>query len=174
GDRRPAVEGAGMTFLGVDPGTAITGYGVIRADGNTVFWVDSGIIRPPSGATLAEKLEVIYDGLCERIVSHMPSCVCVEQAFYGRNARTALVLGCARGLALLAARKSGAVVMEFSPTEIKKTVVGNGNAAKDQVSYMVQTLLSPGEKHAQADAYDALAAALCAFYHYRADSVIGR
>ncbi|MBD3391660.1 MAG: hypothetical protein GF418_06380, partial [Chitinivibrionales bacterium] len=72
----------GITFLGVDPGTAITGYGVIRADGNTVFWVDSGIIRPPSGATLAEKLEVIYDGLCERIVSHMPSCVCVEQAFY--------------------------------------------------------------------------------------------
>jgi crossover junction endodeoxyribonuclease RuvC len=120
------------------------------------------------------KLEGIYDGLYGKIGEHAPTRVCVEQAFYGKNARTALVLGLARGMALLAARKSGVEVVEFSPLEIKKAVVGRGNATKEQVSYMVHTLLHPPAGHAQVDANDALAAALCAFYHYRGGEFLTR
>jgi crossover junction endodeoxyribonuclease RuvC len=161
-------------FLGVDPGTTTTGYGIIKAVDNMVSWVDSGVIRPRANAGLPEKIEYIYDSLCEKIATCKPQCVCIEQAFYGKNARTALVLGCARAAAMLAAQKSGARIVEFSPLEIKKAVVGNGNAAKEQVTYMINTLLHPKKKHRQYDAYDALAAALCAFYHRRSASIVGQ
>jgi len=161
-----------MTFFGVDPGTRVTGYGVVSVVNNTVEWVDSGVLRARAGAQLPEKLAGIYDGLSEKIARHSPRCVCVEQAFYGKNARTALVLGLARGVALLAARKSGVNVVEYSPLEIKKSVVGSGRATKEQVSYMVHMLLHPPQESAQEDACDALAAALCAFYHHKAGEVL--
>jgi len=153
-------------FFGVDPGTTATGYGVIRTVDNAVSYVDSGVICPRRGVPLADKLEQIYDRLGEKLAEHAPAVVCVEQAFYGKNVRTALVLGLARGMALLAARKSGAEVVEYSPLEIKKAVVGNGNAAKEQVAYMVRMLLSAPQDGGRTDEYDALAAALCAFYHH--------
>jgi crossover junction endodeoxyribonuclease RuvC len=152
-------------FFGIDPGTSGTGYGVVSVVNNTVRWVNSGVICPPRTVGLEMKLEWIFDRLCDKLSAHSPSCVCIEQAFYGKNARTALVLGLARGITLLAARKSGAAVVEFSPLEIKKSVVGNGNATKEQVAFMIKTLLSPPISHERLDAYDALAAALCAFYH---------
>jgi crossover junction endodeoxyribonuclease RuvC len=152
-------------IFGIDPGTAVTGYGVIRIKNNTVSWVDSGIIDTKKTDTLADKLSVIYEKLNEKIRTYTPELVSIEQAFYAKNVRTTLILGHARGVALLAACQSGAVIEEYSPREIKKAVVGNGNAAKTQIEFMVKTLLSPPKEHCFSDAYDALAAALCSFYH---------
>ncbi len=156
-----------MIIFGIDPGTAITGFGVIRASGNSVAWVDSGVIKTDKAGLLADKLATIYDGLTEKIRQHAPARVCVEQAFYAKNVHTTLILGHARGVAMLAAKKAGAEVAEYSPREIKKSVVGNGNAAKEQVEYMIKALLAIPKNRDQADAYDALAVALCDFQNYR-------
>ncbi len=153
-----------MIIFGIDPGTTVTGYGVIQAHGNKIRWLDSGVVAPPPKTALFQKLGIIYDGLLEKLMEHRPDTVCIEQAFYAKNVHTTLILGHARGVAMLAAQKAGANVIEYSPREIKKSVVGNGNAAKDQIVYMVEMLLSPPKKHARADAYDALAIALCGFY----------
>jgi crossover junction endodeoxyribonuclease RuvC len=156
-----------MIIFGIDPGTAITGYGVISVNNNSVSWVDSGVIKTQKQSELPDKLLVIYDGLIEKMREHAPARVCVEQAFYAKNVHTTLILGHARGVAILAAKKVGACVSEYSPREIKKSVVGNGNAAKEQVEYMIRALLSIPTQCAHSDAYDALAAALCDFQNYR-------
>lgn len=153
-----------MLIFGIDPGTAVTGFGVIRVKNNSVSWVDSGVITTSGKLPLAERLEVIYDSLQEKLHQHNPQRVCIEEAFYGKNVHTTLVLGHARGVTMLAAMKVGSVVAEYSPREIKKSITGNGNASKDQVSYMVKMLLSPPVAHEHADAYDALALALCDFH----------
>jgi crossover junction endodeoxyribonuclease RuvC len=154
-------------FFGVDPGTNITGYGVIQVVDNTVHWIDSGTVTTGRNAPLPEKLAAIFEQLSEKITLHTPCTVCVEQAFYAKNVHTTLILGHARGVILLAAHRAGAGVMEYSPREIKKAVVGNGNAAKEQVSFMVKALLAPPPDKAQADACDALATALCGYYNDR-------
>jgi len=163
-----------MIIFGIDPGTAVTGYGVIRVIDNRVTWVDSGVIKTGKESMLADKLAVIYDGLTVKMQQHAPQRVCVEQAFYAKNVRTTLILGHARGIALLAAKKAGAEVAEYSPREIKKSVVGNGNADKQQVEYMVKALLSVPAQHAHSDAYDALAAALCDFQNYRYQATVAQ
>ncbi len=156
---------ARTVYFGIDPGSAVTGFGVISVVNNTIIWEDSGIISAPAKACLGEKLECIYDGLVQRLTTHRPGCVAIEEAFYAKNARTAMVLGHARGIAMLAARKAGARVVEYTPRQIKKSLVGNGGASKDQVAYMVQALLGPRAMHPMTDASDALAAALCGYYH---------
>ena len=135
-----------MIIFGIDPGTAVTGYGVIKIVNNTVSWLDSGIINTKPSLPLCDRLEKIYDELVEKMKCHTPERVSIEEAFYGKNIHTTLVLGHARGVAMLAARKTGAFVSEYSPRQIKKAVTGNGNATKEQVVYMVQMLLSPPEK----------------------------
>jgi crossover junction endodeoxyribonuclease RuvC len=165
--RAPAI------YFGVDPGTATTGYGVIRTENNTVRWIDSGTISPRAAA-LDEKLEQIYDALIVKLQGVGPGFICVEQAFYAKNVRTTLILGHARGVILLAGRKCGWEVMEYSPREIKKAVVGNGNATKDQVGFMIRTLLSPPADKRQTDACDALAAAMCGFYHCRSAATLAK
>lgn len=141
----------------------ITGYGIIRTKNNTLTFVDAGIIKTKSKSGLPEKLECIYDNLSEKINEHKPDTVSIEQAFYAKNVHTTLVLGHARGVALLAAQKCNALVVEYSPKEIKKAVVGNGNAGKDQVEFMVKTILHLKDESFPSDMYDALAAAICAF-----------
>jgi crossover junction endodeoxyribonuclease RuvC len=153
-----------MIIFGIDPGTAITGYGVIKTNNNSVSWVDSGVIVTKANSSLEIRLERIFDTLTEKIKLHNPQRVCIEEAFYGKNVHTTLVLGHARGVAMLAAVKAGAAVSEYSPREIKKSVTGNGNATKEQVAYMVKMLLSPPCTHEHTDAYDALAVALCDFH----------
>lgn len=155
-----------MVFFGIDPGTAITGYGIIRYTQNKLLFEDAGVIATQATTSLAEKLELIYDGLCLKMAAYKPNCVCIEQAFYAKNVRTTLVLGHARGIALLAAKKSGAQIVEFSPREIKKAVVGNGNASKEQVTYMVKTILNLTGSNLRSDIYDALGASICAFNHF--------
>jgi crossover junction endodeoxyribonuclease RuvC len=163
-----------MVIFGVDPGSTITGYGVIKVINNSAKWLDSGVIRTPNTPHLHHKLEVIYDGLVCKMGEHHPDVVCIEEAFYAKNVHTTLVLGHARGVAMLAASKAGARIEEYSPRSIKKSLVGNGNAAKEQVAYMVKFMLSPPVEHAHNDAYDALAAALCGFTHISTNALLNK
>jgi crossover junction endodeoxyribonuclease RuvC len=161
-----------MIIFGIDPGTAITGYGVIKTVNNSVSWVDSGVIITQPSMKLAQRLEFIFDALLVKMQQHSPARVSIEEAFYGKNVHTTLVLGHSRGVAMLAAQKSKANIAEYSPREIKKAITGNGNAAKEQVVYMVQMLVAPPEKHHQTDAYDALAVAICDFQMNRASEFL--
>jgi crossover junction endodeoxyribonuclease RuvC len=154
-----------MIFLGIDPGTAFTGYGVIQARNNAVSWVDCGVIVTEPHSPLPARLMKIYDGIRLCIEQHKPQRVSIEQAFYAKNVHTTLLLGHARGVAMLAAQQSGAEIAEYSPREIKKATTGNGNATKEQVEYMIKMLLSPRTTGERSDAWDALAVALCDFYN---------
>jgi len=154
-----------VIIFGIDPGTAVTGYGVIKTKNNSAVWVDSGVITTNTSDCLPDRLEQIHDQLACKMKEHSPDRVCIEEAFYGKNVHTTLVLGHARGVAMLAAKKSHAFVAEYSPREVKKAVTGNGNATKDQVEYMIKLLLSPKQEHLHSDAYDALAIAVCDFYN---------
>jgi crossover junction endodeoxyribonuclease RuvC len=163
-----------MVIFGVDPGSSITGYGVIRVNGNQVRWVDSGVIRTGQDSSLAVKLGLIYDGLSALMQTHRPDWVCIEEAFYAKNVHTTLVLGHARGVAMLAAHKAAARIAEYSPRAIKQAVVGKGGAQKEQVAYMVRLLVAPPKDHDQVDACDALAAALCGMNSIKAQVVMER
>jgi len=154
-----------VILFGIDPGSAITGFGAISVSGNSVRWIDSGVVRVGSREPLAKRLHGIYQGLTEKLSAIRPDVVSIEEAFYAKNARTALVLGEARGVALLAATQSGARIVEYAPRAIKKALVGNGQATKEQVGFMVTNLLTVPPQKAQTDACDALAAALCAWTH---------
>lgn len=154
-----------MIFFGIDPGTAVTGYGVIKSVHNSVTCLDFGVIATSPESPLPKRLELIYNSLMEKMSEFSPDRVSIEEAFYGKNIHTTLVLGHARGVAMLAAVKSGAMVSEYSPREIKKAVSGNGNASKDQVKYMVKMILAVPESDIKTDAYDALGIALCDFYN---------
>ncbi len=147
--------------LGIDPGTAVTGYGVIeRSNKQHSRLVECGVIRTNSKHQMSERLETIYDGVSELIVHHDPSVVAVETAFYKRNVNTTILLGQARGMVLLAAVKAGKEIAEFSPAFVKKSVSGKGAATKKQVAYMVQRLLRLKDAPQPSDAADACAIAL--------------
>ena len=161
-----------MVILGIDPGTAVTGYGVIKIVNNTVSWVDSGVFVTKTSTPLHERLTFIYEGVRAKIAEHTPQRVAVEEAFYGKNVHTTLVLGHARGVIMLAAAQSACEIAEYSPREIKKAVTGNGNADKDQVEYMVKALLKPPGGKMKTDAYDALAAAMCDFHNMGRKSIL--
>jgi crossover junction endodeoxyribonuclease RuvC len=149
------------TTLGVDPGTAVTGYGVVWSDGAAdARLLECGVIRTAASADLSTRLLDIYEGISEVILRHRPDGVSVENAFYSRNVRTTLVLGHARGVVLLAARLNGVDVFEYPPAEIKKALVGTGSASKEQVQFMVATLLRLKSAPTPSDAADAVAAAL--------------
>jgi crossover junction endodeoxyribonuclease RuvC len=148
-----------IRILGIDPGSRFTGFGVIETDGNKSSYVTSGFIRV-SGETWAERLGVIFEGVSELVQTHQPHEMSIEKVFMHRNADSALKLGQARGAAICAVTTHNVPVHEYTPAEIKQSVVGKGNAAKEQVQHMVRVLLNlPGNP--QADAADALAAALC-------------
>jgi crossover junction endodeoxyribonuclease RuvC len=161
-----------MIILGIDPGTAVTGFGVIRVDNNAVKWVDCGAITTRAEAPLPERLATIYSGIEAQLERYVPERVAIEQAFYAKNVHTTLLLGHARGVLMLAAHKKGACIGEYSPREIKKSITGNGNAEKTQVEYMVKMLLSPPAGKERSDAWDALAVALCDFYHAGTRTII--
>lgn len=147
-------------ILGIDPGSRITGYGVIRLlAGGRCEYLGSGCIRT-SGDVLAPKLKQIYDGLSEVILQFRPDLFAIEQVFMAKNPDSALKLGQARGAAIVAAVNAGLEVAEYSARQVKQSVVGTGAANKEQVQHMVRQLLKlPGNP--QADAADALAVALC-------------
>jgi len=146
-------------ILGVDPGSRITGYGVIRADGRHIEYIDSGCIRVGE-KLMAERLQTIFQSLATLIGEYRPEEFAIEQVFMARNPDSALKLGQARGAAIVSAANSGLAVHEYSARQVKQAVVGKGGADKSQVQHMVQVLLSLSRKP-QADAADALAIAMC-------------
>jgi len=150
-----------VRVLGVDPGLAATGFGVVQGRPGSSRLLECGIVRPRRDASLAERLLEIHEGLLEVIDRVAPDCLAVEGVFYRENPRTAVLLAHARGVALLAGARRGLLVVEYPPAEIKKAVVGTGRATKDQVGWMVQKLLGLSEPPHPADAADGCAAALC-------------
>ncbi|HEX7239772.1 MAG TPA: crossover junction endodeoxyribonuclease RuvC [Longimicrobiaceae bacterium] len=151
-----------LIVLGVDPGTAVTGYGLVSRDGaGTLALLECGVIRTHARAPLPERLRDIYEGVVEVMERHSPDAVAVEGVFYGKNPRTAVVLGHARGAILLAAALRRLDVAEYPPAEVKSAVVGTGRATKDQVGFMVAKLLKLREPPKPGDASDAVAVALC-------------
>jgi len=152
----------GRVVLGIDPGTAITGYGVVvRRDDGAVSLLECGVIRTSPSQPLPLRIREIFEGIQEIIQRFDPVAVSVEDVFQGKNVRSALTLGHARGAILLAAALQDITIGEYSPREIKKAVVGTGNATKDQVAYMVQRQLRLKSPPTPADAADGVAAALC-------------
>jgi crossover junction endodeoxyribonuclease RuvC len=150
-----------VKVLGVDPGTAATGYGVVEAAGGASYrLLECGVIRPDRGATLATRLSQIHQDLAALLARHRPDVLAVEEAFHAKNARTTLVLGQARGVILLAGAQAGIALAEYSPAEVKKTVTGRGQALKPQVGYMVAQLLRLRAVPTPADAADGCAVAL--------------
>lgn len=149
-----------MRLLGLDPGLRYTGWGVIEAEGNRLVFVADGTVKSDDRLGLAERLVQIHDGLTQVIETWRPEAAAVEETFVNRNPRSTLKLGQARGVALLAPAKAGLPVFEYAPNLVKKSVVGTGHAAKEQVQMMVRTLL-PGCDPSGADSADALAVAIC-------------
>lgn len=150
-----------MIVLGVDPGTQVTGYGVVRGDGPAnATLVECGIIRTTAREPLPARLHSIYEGVCELLDRHKPDVVSIEDVFYARNVRTTVTLGHARGVILLAAQQRAATIRELSPTAIKKAVSGTGAGTKEQVQFMVTKLLKLKSAPKPADAADGVAAAL--------------
>lgn len=160
-----------MIVLGVDPGTAATGYGVVARKGDgAVSLLECGVIRTSADTPLAERLLEIHDGLQEVLDRHTPDVVAVEGVFYGRNVRTTVTLGQTRGAIILTAALRGLETVEYAPAEIKNAVVGTGRARKEQMQYMVQRHLRLAEPPSPADAADGVAVALC---HLNAVGVAG-
>lgn len=155
-----------MRILGIDPGSRITGYGLIEKRGNRLLHIDNGAIITRSEMALADRLKVIYDGLCRVIETYTPETVAVEQIFLSNNALSALKLGHARGAVLLAGVNHDLPVHEYTALQVKSAVVGYGKAEKIQVQQMVRTLLGLPEI-AQQDASDALAVAICHAHSHR-------
>ncbi len=157
-------------ILGIDPGSQITGVGVIQAQGNELKYIYSESLKLPKGE-LPARLEKLYTRLQTIIAQTRPDVVSIERVFVAKNPQSALVLGHARGAAMLAAVVNQIPVIEYSATEIKKTVVGKGRADKAQVQHMMRVLL--GLRVApEADAADALAAAVCHAHHQQINAVI--
>ena len=150
-----------MKIFGIDPGSERTGYGCIEALGSRHHLVICGSISAPARSTFPDKLKHIHAALTALLERHRPDCVAVENIFHARNVRSALKLGHARGIALLAASEAGLPVVEYAPAEIKRAVVGFGRAEKHQVQQMVKLLLGLEEPPSPHDAADALAVAIC-------------
>src|SRR3954451_8253165 len=150
-----------MLALGIDPGTANTGYGIVRGDrSGLVSLVECGVIRTRPRDPLPARLSEIFEGVTQLIARHRPDALSVEDVFYSRNVRTTVVLGHARGVILLAAELAGIPVNEMAPAEIKKAVVGTGGATKEQVQFMLTRLLRLKSVPQPSDAADGVAAAL--------------
>jgi len=150
-----------VIVLGIDPGTANTGYGVVKGDGlGLVSLVECGVIRTRAREPLASRLMEIFDGVTELIERHRPDALSVEDVFYAKNVRTTVVLGHARGVVLLAGQQAKIDIHEIAPAEIKKAVVGTGSATKEQVQFMLMRLLRLKSVPQPSDAADGVAAAL--------------
>jgi crossover junction endodeoxyribonuclease RuvC len=153
--------GAAMILLGVDPGSQRTGYGVIESDGRRHRLLEMGVLAPPAGCSLPEKLHFIHAGLRLIVARMHPDALAVEDLFHAVNTRTALVLGHVRGVVLLAGAEARIPVHAFSPATVKAQITGFGRAEKRQVALMVSRLLTLPAEMAAGDATDALAVALC-------------
>ena len=162
-----------MIVLGIDPGTAVTGYGVVLKEPGAAppTLIECGVLRTKPSDALPRRLADIFDGVAELIGRHKPDAISVEDVFYAKNVRTTVVLGHARGVVLLAGQQAGVEIHEIPPAEIKKSVVGTGAATKEQVQFMLTRLLKLKSVPQPSDAADGVAAALACLMTMRAPSL---
>ncbi|HZO73767.1 MAG TPA: crossover junction endodeoxyribonuclease RuvC [Ktedonobacteraceae bacterium] len=147
--------------LGIDPGTAIVGYALVMARGSELSLLACDVITTPAGMPLAQRLQLIYEGLSKLIAIHKPQEAAMEELFFAKNARTAMTVGQARGVAMLALANGGLSVAEYTPKQVKQAVTGYGGAGKEQVGEMVRILLKLTAVPRPDDAADAAAVAIC-------------
>ncbi len=159
-------------ILGIDPGTLVMGYGLIRISGNRAHLLELGVLKPGKVKDSYKKLQLIFNTVSGLITKYQPTDFAIEAPFFGKNVQSMLKLGRAQGVAIAAAMRHGLEVTEYSPKKVKQSITGNGNADKEQVMKMLQTLLSFKSNTKQYDATDALAVALC--HHYQCHSHAGK
>ena len=150
-----------MRVIGIDPGTAITGWGVVEGDGNDLQMVAAGVVRTAAGTPLPQRLQIIYNDLTALIKEWQPETSAIEELFFSKNAKTALAVGHGRGVAMLALANANLSITEYKPLEVKQAVTGHGGADKQQIQQMVKLLLSLEDIPRPDDAADALAIAIC-------------
>lgn len=162
-----------MLVLGIDPGIAITGYGIVQTSRqNDYECIDYGVVTTESSMPDAVRLKILYDALTQIIARYQPETSAVEKLFFQKNVKTAIAVGQARGVAMLTLAQANLPVMEYTPNEVKQTVCGYGNAGKQQVQRMVQTLLRLESLPKPDDAADALAVAICHINHQHFSNLI--
>jgi crossover junction endodeoxyribonuclease RuvC len=163
-----------MKILGIDPGTAVMGYGLIESEGEDLVPVDFGAIRVPDLPGIAERLSYLYTGLVEIIRRHRPDAVAVEQPFIHKNVRSAMAIGRAQAIALLAAAGEGIPAFEYTPTQVKLRVANYGASGKEQVQEMVRLMLGLAQVPEPNDAADALAVAVCHVQETHVNDLLAR
>lgn len=156
-----------MRVIGIDPGTAITGWGIIEGDGNDLVLVAGGVITTPAGTPLPQRLQTIYHELTAIIEQWQPETAALEELFFSKNAKTALAVGHGRGAAMLALANANLSIAEYKPLEVKQALTGHGGADKRQMQQMVKLLLALDDIPRPDDAADALAVAICHFHSAR-------
>jgi crossover junction endodeoxyribonuclease RuvC len=159
-------------ILGIDPGTIIMGYGLIKVTGNKTELIELGVLKPGKIKDSYKKLQLIFNTVSGLITKYQPDAFAIEAPFFGKNVQSMLKLGRAQGVAIAAAMRHGLEVTEYSPRKVKQSITGNGNADKEQVMKVLQTLLSFKEDPKHYDATDALAVALC--HHFQSNSPAGK
>jgi crossover junction endodeoxyribonuclease RuvC len=152
-------------ILGIDPGTRIAGYGVIRISGQQIEMIQCGILRLDKYSNHQLKLQKIFDRVVQLIDEYLPDEMAIEDPFFGKNAQSMLKLGRAQGVAMAAALSRNIPIVEYSPKKVKQSVTGNGNASKEQVAYMLESILKTKLDPETFDATDGLAIAVCHHYH---------
>src|SRR5690554_811881 len=150
-----------MVIMGIDPGIAIVGYGIVNYTGNKFVPIDYGAIKTCSSMELSQRLLCIFNGLEEIIEKYAPDAISIEELFFNKNIKTALTVGQGRGVAVLAAARSNVEVFEYTPLQVKQSVVGYGRAEKSQVQQMIKIILNLEKIPKPDDVADALAVAVC-------------
>jgi crossover junction endodeoxyribonuclease RuvC len=150
-----------LIIIGIDPGTLITGYGIVEFSSNSYKALDYGCIKPPPRLKLTDRYLIIYEGIEHLLATYCPTVLAIETQYVHKNPASALKLGMARGISIIPAKKRGLLVYEYAPTKVKLAVVGNGKASKYQVQKMVQALLNLRSPPEPEDAADALALGIC-------------
>jgi len=156
-----------VIIIGIDPGSRFCGYGLLEINERRILAAGCDVINLLKGEDLPQRLELLYNAINSILKEYKPDIAVVESIFYHKQIRSVFTLGQARGVILLALAQNDIPIVEYSPREVKKAVVGNGNASKQQVRYMVNQILNLHNKPAQDDAYDALGLALCHYHRIR-------
>jgi len=154
-------------ILGIDPGTIVMGYGLIKVEGNIITLLDMGVLQPGKVKDTYKKLQLIFNTVSGLITKYQPDTFAIEAPFFGKNVQSMLKLGRAQGVAIAAAMRHGIEVTEYSPKKVKQSVTGNGNAGKEQVMKMLQQILNFKDNPKHFDATDALAVAVCHHFQQR-------
>lgn len=162
-----------MRIIGIDPGTAITGFGIIEINGNKFEVINYDCIRTPAQDSLDQRLCMVFNEIDRLLELYRPEHFAIEELFFNKNVKTALAVGHSRGVAILAAARKGLPVFEYTPLQVKQAVVGYGRAEKAQVQFMVKTILGLQQVPKPDDVADALALAICHAHSYRTPRLAG-